>query len=90
MVFQTPGEVKPNHLIHVLCLERCSAGTSLISLLCSKPLALPLQEYMLLFLCSAVNPRDGHFSSEDKNAILYVLKLNSSFKGIFWDTETYL
>ena len=76
-----------DHLIHVLWLERCSAGMPLINFLCSKPLALAVQEYMLFFLCSAVKPCDGHFSSEAKTAILNVFKLNSSFKGIFWDKE---
>lgn len=76
-----------DYLIHVLWLERCSVGMSLISFLYSKPLALSVQEYMLLFLCSAMKPHDGHFSNEEKTEILNVFKLNSSFKGIFWDKE---
>lgn len=71
----------------MLWLERCSERMSLVSFLGIKPLALPVQEYMLLFLCSAVKPCDGHFSREEKPVILNVAKLSSSFKGIFWDRE---
>lgn len=76
-----------DRLIHVLCLETHNEGISLISFLCSKPLALPVQEHALPLLCSAVKPRDGHFSTEEKTVILNVCKFNSSFKGIFWEKE---
>lgn len=76
-----------DHLIHVLCLETHNEGISLISFLCSKPLALPVQEHALPLLCSAVKPHDGHFSTEEKTVILNVCKFNSSFKGIFWEKE---
>lgn len=77
-----------DHLIHVLWLERSSARMSLIGF--QKPLRLPVWEYTLLFLCSAVKLCDGHFSSEEKTAILNMFKLNSSFKGTFWDKERHI
>lgn len=87
-IFQDAGGVKMDHLIPVLWLERSSTGISLISF--QKPLVLPVREYILLFPCSAVKLCDGHFSNEEKTVILNMFKLNSIFKGTFWDKDRHI
>lgn len=69
----SPTRVKMNHSIHMVWLESCNARMSTVSFLYNKSSVLPVQERTSLFLHSALNPREGHFSAEEKTVVLSTL-----------------